>query len=249
MLQPDYNETPEGFDLPFDLKIDLAVALVLLLIFLCIYKKKRKKRKKKEERQKESEKATSMTLKQLRSCDGFEGIKKKEGKILIDCLEQISIMSYELLCETSKVYEVNNDVFPLKGIVKDSESGAVLTGYRTSKGYYYYKANAPKVRVNRSQEKIHELFVDELKKYEVSEKFIGPLKKQLALLYNRFNVGNPELFIKKSLELCYPFKLWVRGNYSQKRKLQNLMFPNGVWFDAKNNQYLVLELNSFFAVR
>lgn len=97
MLLPDYNETPEGIDLPFNTKLDLAVAIVLLILwFFLIY---RKKVKKKQKRNEDGEIRTRITLEELRSCKGFEGISKQEGEEVIDTLQHMSVLFFELFMQ------------------------------------------------------------------------------------------------------------------------------------------------------
>jgi hypothetical protein len=99
MVLPDYNETPEGIDLPFNMKLDIAVALVLLILwFFFIYRKKVKK-KNKQRRNEDGEIRTRITLQELRSCKGFEGISEQEGEETIDTLQHMSVLFFELFMQ------------------------------------------------------------------------------------------------------------------------------------------------------
>lgn len=223
--------------------------------------------------------------------------------------EELFLAAHKLCKKDNSRHKKENDALPLKGFVKDAASGANFTGYKSSKGYYYYKANAPGVNVNRSQVKMHEWFIEVLSQFEVDKRFIEPLIKQLVLTFNvltenqrgdqirsgirleaisqqmgkleeRFAYGeiskgifdkyseplraekekieeeirnmdldlsNPEGLIKESVELSSNIlKMWMSGNYYQKRRLQNLIFPEGVWFDAEKDEYRTLKINSFF---
>ena len=44
-------------------------------------------------------------------------------------------------------------------------------------------------------------------------------------------------------------KYWVSGNLSSKRRLQKLIFPNGLVLDTQNRQYLTLKINSLFSLK
>lgn len=98
MIQPDYNEIPEGINLPFNMKLEIAVALVLLIIwFFFIYQKKVKK--KKQRRNEDGEIRTRITIQELRSCKGFEGISEHEGEEVIDTLQHMSVLFFELFMQ------------------------------------------------------------------------------------------------------------------------------------------------------
>ena len=98
MLLPDYYETPDGIDLPFNMKQYLAVAIVLLILwFFLVYRKKVKK--KKQRRNEDGEIRTRITLQELRSCKGFEGISEQEGEDVIDTLQHMSVLFFELFMQ------------------------------------------------------------------------------------------------------------------------------------------------------
>jgi len=99
MVLPDYNETPEGIDLPFNMKQVFTIALVLLILwFLYIYQKKVKK-KDKQRRNEDGEIRTRITLQELRSFEGFEVISEQEGEETIDTLQNMSVLFFELFMQ------------------------------------------------------------------------------------------------------------------------------------------------------
>ena len=40
-------------------------------------------------------------------------------------------------------------------------------------------------------------------------------------------------------------KIWSSGELEEKRALQKILFPEGIFYDAKNNQYLTRNTNKF----
>ena len=223
--------------------------------------------------------------------------------------EELFLAAHKLCKKDNSRHKKENDALPLKGFVRDLATGANFTGYKSSKGYYYYKANDSGVNVNRSQIMMHEWFMEVLSEFKVDKRFIEPMKKQLALTFDvltesqrgdkirigiqlkkisqqmdkleeRFAYGeiskeifdkyceplraekekmeeeirnmdldlsNPKELIKESVKLSGNIlKMWMSGNYYQKRRLQNLIFPEGVWFDSENNNYRTLKTNNIF---
>lgn len=70
------------------------------------------------------------------------------------------------------------------------------TGYVVKrKGIYYYKCNTKGCKCNMSATKMHKQFVDELAKYQIQDRHIEPLKKQLELT---FEYLNQSLFTQKA---------------------------------------------------
>jgi site-specific DNA recombinase len=47
------------------------------------------------------------------------------------------------------------------------------------------------------------------------------------------------------MELTY---LWASSNYVEKRKIQFRIFPNGFYYDRKNDQPRTTKMNSVFAL-
>ena len=40
-------------------------------------------------------------------------------------------------------------------------------------------------------------------------------------------------------------KIWISGELEVKRAFQKTLFPEGIFYDAKNNQYLTRNINQF----
>jgi len=56
----------------------------------------------------------------------------------------------------------------------------------------------------------------------------------------------------KALDLALNYapklsSLWVNGNLNEKRKIQKMIFPEGIEYDRKTDQYRTLRVNSFFS--
>lgn len=60
------------------------------------------------------------------------------------------------------------------------------------------------------------------------------------------NLSNLDMLLDKSLERLENIKeMWVSGKLEEKRTLHKSLFPEGIYFDAKNHQYLTRKVNSF----
>ncbi len=77
-------------------------------------------------------------------------------------------------------------------------------------------------------------------KYEKEE-----LEQQLS--NSKINSSNLEKCIDFALKLCKnPFKIWSSGNLEQRKKLQTLMFPEGMKYDKKNDLVQTTRINEIF---
>ena len=63
-------------------------------------------------------------------------------------------------------------------------------------------------------------------------------------------ISNLEMFIKKSVEISQNIsKYWGSGNLDVKRKIQKLVFPEGIILSTQNSQYLTSKVNSLFSLK
>ncbi len=93
-----------------------------------------------------------------------------------------------------------NDFLPLKGFIKEVESGAPFTGYLVKKkGLYYYKANKVGIKVNRNVGIMHGKFKELLRGYTINTAHIEPLKIQLQYTWENLTESNTSE--KKALSL------------------------------------------------
>lgn len=85
---------------------------------------------------------------------------------------------------------------------------------------------------------------------EIFEKVGGKLRTEIMTLNkevekSRKKISNPVKFIDQSLEICNNLSdLWLSSDYDEKIKLQDLVFPGGILYDRKNDNYRTLEVNA-----
>ena len=73
------------------------------------------------------------------------------------------------------------------------------------------------------------------------------LKIEQEIKKNSLDSSNLENYIDNSLELlCNLHNIWRLGNYNEKQKFQNLMFPDGIIYDRKNDVVRTSKVNSVF---
>jgi site-specific DNA recombinase len=81
------------------------------------------------------------------------------------------------------------------------------------------------------------------------EKFVAErreLEQNLQKLDNK--LSNLETLIEKALHFGSKLKpLWDSGGYAQKQKLQNLVFPEGLLYNRKNDECRTPRINSVFS--
>ena len=62
------------------------------------------------------------------------------------------------------------------------------------------------------------------------------------------NLSNPKELINYTCKLaCNLSKIWDSGDFYQKQMFQNMLFPKGLGYDAKNDTYRTTEVNLVFA--
>ena len=63
-----------------------------------------------------------------------------------------------------------------------------------------------------------------------------------------FDLSNLEkaldIALKKAPKLS---SMWTNGNLAEKRKIQKMVFPDGIEYDRKNDEYRTFRVNSFFS--
>ena len=105
-------------------------------------------------------------------------------------------------------------------------------------------------KINRLEER----FVFEEINKTMYEKFVGKLKKEKAeketfLAGSRLETSNLKKGIKKALEYAQNLnEMWEFGDIETKRKIQYLVFPDGISYDFKNKQLRTFRVNSLFAL-
>lgn len=82
---------------------------------------------------------------------------------------------------------------------------------------------------------------------EISEKRI--LEIELALSKIENSILNLDDFLKYAVDLIYnPLKMWNNLRLGDKQRLQNLMFPEGILFDKKNEHIEPISINQLFEI-
>jgi site-specific DNA recombinase len=235
-------------------------------------------------------------------------LAKGKHPILID--EDLFLRANQLKKTSGYKSNVANDFLPLKGFIKDADTGIPFTGYLVrKKGLYYYKANKVGIKINRSANMMHDKFKAFLNEITIDEKFIEPLKLQLSYtweslterntsdkkslslklneveesfynlrkrhaigaisleVYEEFStemktakqkltdeleflnqkLSNPKDLINYTCKLASNLAaMWDLGDYYQKKMFQNMLFPTGLVYNAKNEHYRTEKINSVF---
>lgn len=75
---------------------------------------------------------------------------------------------------------------------------------------------------------------------------VGGISEELAKLDQ--TLSNPKEMINFACTMAGKLEqMWVSADFHQKQALQNTLFPSGLYFDAKSNQYRTPEINSVFS--
>ena len=109
--------------------------------------------------------------------------------------------------------------------------------------------------IDSKLERLEERFVfDEISKEQFDKYRIQLEDEKLKLNeeINRkgsFNLSNLDNLIEKATGYALNLpKLWASGTLETKRAIQNMMFPEGILFDFKNDTYRTTRVNSIFAL-
>jgi site-specific DNA recombinase len=87
---------------------------------------------------------------------------------------------------------------------------------------------------------------------EIYSKFSEPLKKEKgeiseAILEYDFELSNHKELIDYSLRLSSnAASIWQSGDYFHKQRFQRLVFPSGIYYDARNDEYRTFHINVIF---
>ena len=75
---------------------------------------------------------------------------------------------------------------PLKNFLKCGTCGTAFVGYLAkNRGLWYYKCNKLGCKCNRSAKTLNELFIEELRKYTLMEKYIEPVKLEFIKCFHK----------------------------------------------------------------
>lgn len=208
-------------------------------------------------------------------------------------------------------YTKDDENLPLKQFIKADSCGTSYTGYLVKKkGLYYYKNSRQGSRENKNATKMHDLFVQLLAQYQLSDEslkevfkdiiyevffemheeslsdvktlsaqvskiesnlekietrfVLGEIEKDLYLKYkgqfdneldtiqqeidnSGFNLSNLELAVENALQdaLDLP-SLWASGDLNEKKRIQNMLFPEGIRYNYEKHEYRTTRVNSLF---
>ena len=107
--------------------------------------------------------------------------------------------------------------------------------------------------IEKKLARLEERFVFEEINTAQYEKFKSILtqEKNEKLMFSEkvgFNLSNLEkaleIALNKAPELS---SMWAKGNLTEKRKIQKMVFPDGIEYDHKNDEYRTFRVNSFFS--
>ncbi len=89
---------------------------------------------------------------------------------------------------------------------------------------------------------------------DVYSEFAGDMESRIKALSEKHaeldqNLSNPKELINYTCKLASNLvKIWDMGDYYQKVIFQNTLFPSGLGYDAKKDDYRTKEINSVFAL-
>jgi site-specific DNA recombinase len=108
--------------------------------------------------------------------------------------------------------------------------------------------------VEKKIEVLEERYVFENLSKELYDKFSGRLKEERKEIEQELEkaegpLSNRQNFIEQGLNLGVNLcESWTNGNYAEKRRLQGMVFPNGVLFDREKGGYRTERVNTFFTL-
>lgn len=127
----------------------------------------------------------------------------------------------------------------------------------------YFRSNMHKIEskiafqsqqkeVNKKIERLEERLINEEVSQEIFEKFHKKLKLEKSKIEANLNLpeneaSNPEKAIELAIHLATKLNtVWDSSDYFQKQKLQNLVFPEGITYNRKNDECRTIRTNSAF---
>ena len=109
--------------------------------------------------------------------------------------------------------------------------------------------------ITKKLERLEERYVFEEISKEQYDKFRTRLEDEKLALdeeLNRksnLNLSNLDNLLEKTVKYALNLSnLWCSGNLETKRAVQNMLFPEGILFDFKNDTYRTIRVNSFFSL-
>ncbi|MFT2010830.1 recombinase family protein [Pontibacter sp. 13R65] len=201
---------------------------------------------------------------------------------------------------------------PLRHHIQCGACHKPLTGYEMKKkGIHYYKCNTKGCCLNRNAGKMHELYQDLLKQYQIDPILLPQVQEMMSQVFNKLSQDHEqeekrlklqqteltkklerlerryayeeierEIYQKFSTELKAALQelaanleklssplsnhkmllgnglkmmlslssSWTKGDAAKRRRLQALVFPEGVQYDREKEAYRTTRVNSFFSL-
>ena len=90
---------------------------------------------------------------------------------------------------------------------------------------------------------------------ELYEKFLAKINGQISNLKAQFEgtgleIPNLDIKVEKAIDFSQNVsKYWLSGNLDIRRRIQKLVFPDGLVLDTQKRQYLTSKINALFSAK
>lgn len=207
------------------------------------------------------EKNINIPLKNFVRCSECETpltayIVKKKGlyyykcnKIGCRCNRSVKHM-HARFAELLKKYEID------KKLIEPLKDQLVLTYHEFTKADSEHRRQLKQqlADVSAKLDKVEERFVLGEIERELYERIGGKLKQERRKIEDESEaaqkkLSNPVDFVTRSLNLCSNLSdFWVSGDFNDKIKLQEILFPEGIHYDKKNDDYRTTRVNAMLTL-
>ena len=166
------------------------------------------------------------------------------------CINRSVKLMHEKFRQLLAYYTINSThIEPLKVQLQYTWDNLTETNTSEKKGLSLQLSTAQEeYRTLRKRHALGEISLD------VYTEFAGEMEAKIKALSERLaeleqNLSNPKELINYTCKLASNLvKIWDLGDYYQKVTFQKTLFPSGLGYDAKNDNYRTSEVNSVFAL-
>ena len=165
------------------------------------------------------------------------------------CNRSTTIM-HNLYTELLNTYHIPTEFIPILSKVLHK----VFNDLSNNKSSMRKELRKRHVEVNNKIEKVQVRFgIGEITE-SIFQTTISTLNKELAEIESELaeadkNISNLKNFIDETIAMsCKLGILWQKGDFHSRQKLQNLLFPNGIYFDKNTNSYRTDTENEVFKI-
>ena len=146
---------------------------------------------------------------------------------------------FNVLCYKSKT--LKNGVNPLViSVCKDGKKKYQSLGVSVNPIFWDFTKNQPKANCPKKQEILWN-------QIEETERKINAINRELS--NKEDSILNLTDFLKYAVDLVYnPLEMWEKVELGDKKRFQNLLFPEGILFDKENRHIEPLTVNQFFII-